>query len=163
HGRGVGAERAALVRDLAGRFLTQVADDDVRPFLRESQRVSPADALRRAGDYGDLVASRMRRRYHLAEKTVNDRALAGVLLTLRTALELVLQGLEGDGAEAAQARRNRGDRPVDVHLASMVHRMCRRRRSVRVGGVDGRIERLERIERAVGRHRSALLGVLARG
>src|SRR5262245_57268641 len=105
-----------------------------------------------------LSASRMRRRYHLAEKTVNDRALSGVLLALRAALELVLQGLEGDGPEAAQARRDQRDRPIDLNLAGVIHRVCQRGRSVRVGGVDGRIERLERIERAVGRHRSALLG-----
>src|SRR5262249_18732241 len=45
-----------------------------------------------------------------------------------------------------------------LHLAGVIRRVCQRGRSVRVGGVDGRIERLKRIERAVGRHRSALLG-----
>src|SRR5262245_64884924 len=95
-----------------------------------------------------LPASRIRRRYHLAEKTVNDRALAEMLLALRGSLELLLQGLEGDGPEAAQAGREQRDRPVDLHLPSMVHGMRERGRSVRIGRVDGRIERLERVERA---------------
>src|SRR5262245_54302670 len=80
-----------------------------------------------------------------------------MFFALRVPLERILERLERDGPEAVAARRDVGDRPVDLELTGVVDAVFRRSRTIRISRVHRRIERLERVERAVGHHRNALL------
>src|SRR6185369_12275006 len=66
------------------------------------------------------------------------RSTGTALLATRFALDLVLQDLDRD-------------------LAAVVHWMWEGRRPVLIGGVEGRIERSEAIQRTVRHHRDVLL------
>src|SRR6185369_9188176 len=79
------------------------------------------------------------------------------LLATRFALDLVLQDLDRDRRRMRQHVRHVRDRPIDHDLAAVVHWMWEGRRPVLIGGVEGRIERSEAIQRTVRHHRDVLL------
>src|SRR6185369_13763413 len=79
------------------------------------------------------------------------------LLATRFALDLVLEDLDRDRGRMREQVRHVRDRPVDHDLAAVVYGMRVRQRPVLVGGVDGRIERSEAIQRTVRHHRDILL------
>src|SRR5262249_41215875 len=65
--------------------------------------------------------------------------------------------LERDRPVAVETRRDGGDRPVDLDLTGVIDAMFWRWGPVGVRRINRRIEGLERVERAGGHHRNALL------
>src|SRR5262245_29888110 len=79
------------------------------------------------------------------------------LLATRFAFDLVLERLDRDRLKARERIGDERDRPVDPNLSGELRMVRVGRGAVLVGGIDGRIERSETLERAVRHHRNILL------